>query len=122
MRNERVKEYIERAEGIINPEKEFDWYIMCDKATKTSSEEMILKETLEIMESLENCSIEKVAEEFLNKNYEHNIAYKILNIVLNYSSKGPDFIETVMGDKLSTKDIQSIQQIREINQQSKSKM
>lgn len=115
---DKVNKLVERGDAIIPQEKQFDWYIMCDKHKYSENSLFIFEESLNIIEKL-NEDVESAIKYFRERKYEHNMARNILQIVLNYLPNEIDLIESMLGDSLTESDLAAIEEIREKNNQKK---
>lgn len=114
-----VEEWIKRGERLIYPEKLTEWKEYVEDNVNAGRAYFVLKDAIEVMESIErNVSLEE-SEKILHNRGHSGFTYgEVVNVVFNFSKKGPEFYEKSAYYEYMSKDIKKlVEEKKKENQQ-----
>ena len=118
----KIPEWIERGKSLIYLEKLQSWKKCVEVRASDLFHGRELDAALVIMEMLDSGkSFEKVKETLDSQDHSGSSYGMAINIVYEFSKYGPEFIEYIEGDNLSSEDMMKIQAKKEENEMLKLK-
>ncbi len=98
---EQIPYWLEKGSDLIYPERAEEWKKCVEIRAKDLYHGKDLDDAIEIMEMLENGSLDDAKEVLEGKGYSGSSSGMVRNIVLSFSKKGPEFYEHTAEGKIS---------------------
>ncbi len=101
----KIPDWIKQGENLIFPEKHQRWEKVVNARAKDLYHGSDLDDTLEILEAIENGASMEEAKKMLENQYHSGMSeLMVRRLVLDFSSKGPEFWEATSKEMIPPKD------------------
>ena len=112
---EQIPYWLEKGSDLIYPERAEEWKQCVEARAKDLYHGMDLNAAIEIMEMLENGSLDDAKEVLEGQDHSGASYGMVRNIVFSFSKKGPEFWEHTAKDKISAETRKVIEEKKKQN-------